>query len=238
MYAISAKQIRAARAMLDWSQETLATESGVCTVTIRNLEKGILSPRKSNLLRKAYEKAGLEFLENDGVAQSKKVLAVLDGENACELFLDDLFETLRKNNGQVTIISKSFEHLAKAIGADVPAHYKNLENILHASRVKCLLSETPQSQEFILPFEFKVLPNNYTGSSTYFTYGNKYVIALKEDNFICKYVIFTGINQVQYSLEEFDLLWARAVPLNVGSIDLKHPHIQVTGSMSIEHKRI
>jgi transcriptional regulator with XRE-family HTH domain len=62
---LTAGQIRAARAMLDWKQSELARAAGVAEVTIKKIERGGIDPRASTLdaLQRAFEKAGILFLE-------------------------------------------------------------------------------------------------------------------------------------------------------------------------------
>ncbi len=57
-------QIRAARALLSWSQAELAEASGVALQSIKNIETGKTDPRLSTAtaLRRALEKAGVVFL--------------------------------------------------------------------------------------------------------------------------------------------------------------------------------
>jgi transcriptional regulator with XRE-family HTH domain len=62
-------QCRAARGLLDWTQDRLAKEAGVSALTIRNYEAGKTTPVPATLavLRQALEKAGVEFIaEDDG----------------------------------------------------------------------------------------------------------------------------------------------------------------------------
>jgi transcriptional regulator with XRE-family HTH domain len=65
---ISPGLCRAARGLLDWSQQELAKQAGVGTVTIRELESGRHEPRRATLyvVLQAFEKAGVEFLRVDG----------------------------------------------------------------------------------------------------------------------------------------------------------------------------
>ncbi|WP_187172037.1 helix-turn-helix domain-containing protein, partial [Enterococcus faecium] len=60
-------QCRAARALLDWTQARLSEVTGLSTVTIRSFEAG-RDARESNrtLLRLAFERAGIEFLDKNG----------------------------------------------------------------------------------------------------------------------------------------------------------------------------
>jgi DNA-binding transcriptional regulator YiaG len=65
-------QIRAARALLNWGQVELSKTSGVGTATIRRIETGgsPISANVSTILRiqAALEKAGILFVDEDGVA--------------------------------------------------------------------------------------------------------------------------------------------------------------------------
>jgi transcriptional regulator with XRE-family HTH domain len=61
-------QCRAARALLDWSQQELASAAGVGVVTVRQFESGAAVPRNSTTeaLMNALEMAGVEFLAGNG----------------------------------------------------------------------------------------------------------------------------------------------------------------------------
>jgi transcriptional regulator with XRE-family HTH domain len=69
-------QIRAARALLGWSQSTLATKSNVARPTIALAEQGKSVPWDETMtrLKEAFEAAGITFV-NDGqqVGATKKV---------------------------------------------------------------------------------------------------------------------------------------------------------------------
>jgi predicted transcriptional regulator len=62
---ITRAQIRAARALIRWSQTDLAHASGVSQVAIKNLERGSTDPRLSTLssVQAAFDQAGVVFLE-------------------------------------------------------------------------------------------------------------------------------------------------------------------------------
>jgi transcriptional regulator with XRE-family HTH domain len=64
---ISAAQCRAARALINWSQDRLAEKARVGVTTIREFENDKTSPHRATLemLRQALEKAGVEFTNGD-----------------------------------------------------------------------------------------------------------------------------------------------------------------------------
>lgn len=63
-----ALQSRAARSLLNWTQEKLAEESAVSIGAIRNFENGHSTPIRANLmlLQKTFEAAGIEFIAPNG----------------------------------------------------------------------------------------------------------------------------------------------------------------------------
>jgi transcriptional regulator with XRE-family HTH domain len=65
---LTAAQCRAARGLLDWSQQGLAEKARVGIVTIRQLEAGVTEPRRATLdvVRRALEAAGVEFIDENG----------------------------------------------------------------------------------------------------------------------------------------------------------------------------
>jgi transcriptional regulator with XRE-family HTH domain len=67
-HMMTSAQCRAARALLDWSQQQLADASKVGNATIRNFEGGKSSPQNATLdvLRRALEAAGVEFIPENG----------------------------------------------------------------------------------------------------------------------------------------------------------------------------
>src|SRR5450759_2289286 len=58
---VTPAQCRAARGLLDWSQQDLAGQAGVGIVTVRQVEAGATEPRRATLVvvRQAFERAGL-----------------------------------------------------------------------------------------------------------------------------------------------------------------------------------
>jgi transcriptional regulator with XRE-family HTH domain len=64
---ITPAQLRAARALLDWTREDLAAKSGVAAVTTIGFEHGKTDPKISTLYkwRRALEAAGVTFIDPD-----------------------------------------------------------------------------------------------------------------------------------------------------------------------------
>ena len=67
---VSIRQIKAARALIGWSQEELASRAGISLPTVKRLEAadGELGgrTRTGDNIREALEKAGVEFIDENG----------------------------------------------------------------------------------------------------------------------------------------------------------------------------
>jgi transcriptional regulator with XRE-family HTH domain len=65
---ITSAQCRAARGLLDWTQQELAARAGIGIVTVRQVEAGLSRPRRATLevIKRAMEAAGIEFIDGNG----------------------------------------------------------------------------------------------------------------------------------------------------------------------------
>ena len=65
---ITPSQCRAARALLDWSQQQLSNAAHIGVVTVRQFEGGAAQPRPATMdvVRRALEAAGVEFIPENG----------------------------------------------------------------------------------------------------------------------------------------------------------------------------
>jgi transcriptional regulator with XRE-family HTH domain len=65
---VSPAQCRAARALVDWSQDQLSAAATISISALRNFEAGRSNPTRNNLaaIRSALEAAGVQFIEQNG----------------------------------------------------------------------------------------------------------------------------------------------------------------------------
>ena len=75
---ITPAQCRAARGLISWSQQDLAREARVGIVTVHQLEAGVSQPRRATLdvIRRAFESAGVEFIDENGGGPGVAILSV------------------------------------------------------------------------------------------------------------------------------------------------------------------
>ena len=72
---ISARQIRAARALLGWSQQQLADKAIISLNALTRLERGRVDSRVSTLdaVERTLKRAGIEFLSANGKGEGVRL---------------------------------------------------------------------------------------------------------------------------------------------------------------------
>jgi transcriptional regulator with XRE-family HTH domain len=214
MQSISAAQIRAARAYLGWTQEKLAEATGLSAKTIYNLELGNISPRSetNNVVFQVLRDKGIEFLESGGIRPRLDEFKVFEGPDSCEIFFDDMLQTIKKKNGEICIVVRSHNMLAEICGAAPRGDVEWIGQLSNAAPVKCILSEVPAASLFPPSFQFRINPNKNRESVANFVYGDRYAMAVAEGNSF-KFIIIQSMIVAQDHRLSFLELWERAVPV-------------------------
>lgn len=211
---LSAGQIKAARALLGWSQDDLAAATGLSVSTVRNLESGDMSPRSvtANEIRRAIENAGLEFVEPEGIRRRIDEIKIYQGRESCDMFFDDVLHTVKDKGGTIISIFKSVDTLAQVCGL-VRDHFKRLERLNDYADVKCLLSEVPKSVLPASSFEHRIILKQHIGPVSYFVYGDKYAIIQSTGHTAFRFIVFDSVNLAQSYRSYFFSLWELAPPI-------------------------
>lgn len=176
---ISIEQIKAARALLDWTQEDLAAAAGLSKPSINTLERRIANPKAATLIsiQVALEKAGVEFTEGPGVKLRSAVLKTIiyEGEDALVLLCKDIFDQL-VGTGQVLMVSGIAEEKYKTWGGKQVMG--EIDRRL-AHKIPTQLLSCEGDRNFIEPIEhYRWIPKEFFPSVPTYIYGNKYALLL------------------------------------------------------------
>lgn len=222
MPQIQATQIKAARAILGWSQEYLANSTSLSITTIRNLEMGFISRGSTmNVVRKTIEEAGVEFIHPEGVRRRMEEITIYKGIDSTDNFFEDLTETIKKKQCDIAAVLPAQDTLIQAIGAVGRSNAKRLDKLNEITRTRCLLSE-PDEMPVLLPnYHFRTIPKQYASAIPYFVYGGKHALVLIESPTTVKYVIFHSMAMSQSYSNQFEVLWEAASPLIVPTVQQK-----------------
>ncbi|MEQ1694810.1 MAG: helix-turn-helix transcriptional regulator [Hyphomicrobiaceae bacterium] len=172
---LECSQIRAARALLNWSQSDLAKASRMANSSIKNIENENTTARRETIeqIRAAFENNGVEFLPGSGVKLKSDVVTVAHGKEATAALFDSLYTTAHASHDREILVLGADEAFA--------AQYDGLARLLeHNARLKragikqkILTSEG--TTEFLTdPSCYRLLPREEFGrTSPIYIYGNK-----------------------------------------------------------------
>lgn len=216
---INARQIKAARALLDWSQDRLAEACGLSIATIRKIESGHISPRNSTMggIQRALEGAGLEFIDPNGVRERPEEIKIYEGRAQLKEFYDDVYETTKRSGKEVVMVCRDANTIfANMLDEDFKMdHRKKMLAISGAVSVKCLLTESKTSAPAPEYCEYRFLPYSFLNSIPFYLYGDKCSFRLLSRSDAPRIIIIESRELADTFRQQFDSMWDKAVPVSV-----------------------
>jgi transcriptional regulator with XRE-family HTH domain len=118
---ITADQIRAARALKNWSQTDLAERTGLAVPTIANIELGKQMPGKNTIEKiiASFESAGIEFLGETGVQKKLQTTRVFRGVEEFKKFYDVIYESVLQGANEVLVGNVDERDFIKHMDPDI-----------------------------------------------------------------------------------------------------------------------
>lgn len=204
---IDYRQIRAARALLNWSQPDLARASGLATSSIKNIESETGIARKETLeqIYDAFDRNGVEFLPASGVRMKNHIVNVHDDRHATTELLDDIYrhvQTAREREVLILGIDEGF-----SIDTDgrqlLEAHITRLTEAGIRERILVCEGDT---RYLNTPESYRWLPKAYfTRNAPIYVYGDR--IAIHSGSLRRRSVILEHRPLAQHMRMTFELLW-------------------------------
>ncbi|MFY9287601.1 MAG: helix-turn-helix transcriptional regulator [Alphaproteobacteria bacterium] len=175
---ITIEQIKAARALLDWTQEELAAAAGLSKPSINTLERRIANPKLDtmNAIEKALEKAGVAFTDGPGVKLQSSVLKtqIFEGDDALLRLCRDIFDTLAGTGKELLIsgiVERKFRDQGKRILEEIERRIKH--------NIKTKLLSCEGDTNFIEPFHhYRWMKKEFFPVTPTYIYDNKYALFL------------------------------------------------------------
>jgi transcriptional regulator with XRE-family HTH domain len=177
MSKITATQCAMARKCLRWSQENLASSSGVGLSTISSFEKANgFVPRASTIaqIRKTFEKHGIEFLEGEGVRRRCDEVRVYRDADGYDSFFDDMQKEIKDKGGDVYALICSNDIFMQPCGLNQSSILTRLDLLNKAAKVKCLIADAMLPTFKIPTFQIRQAIRPFDNPTSFCVYGDKY----------------------------------------------------------------
>ncbi len=214
---ISPTQVRASRAILDWSQDKLADTAGISRTTIHGFELGFI-PRQGTVERicSTLENAGIEFTDADGVKRRIHAFRCYQGNDGAEHFFEDAFHDVRVNGDEIFLAFRSTTEITES------CFFRNgnlglLDRASKIAPIKCLVPEMLDPDLLGSSFQFRLLPPKNIGAASYIVHGNCQTVVLDDGNGTYRYCSYNMPELAVLHRQHFLALWDTAQPVIVAS---------------------
>ena len=201
-------QIRAARALLNWSQTDLAERAGLSQTGIARIESGVNQPNTSTLdkIQQAFDDAGIEFIADRGVEKRRSEIRIYRGFDGFADFRRDIVSVARSGPTTICVSNVDESQFDKWGAGAANDYYKNEIIKLDTLSFRILVKEGDTN---IKPFRnntYRWLPKTTFGEISFFIYGNKTAIISFEDEDFNAFVI-SHEKITRFYMKEFNRLW-------------------------------
>ena len=115
---VTPDQIRAGRALINWSQADLAERSGLARPTIVNIENGAQLPEFKTLEKivSAFDTVGIQFGINESVRRKEQDVKIYRGREEFQQFFTELYEHIKISGDQLFVSNVDDREWLKARG--------------------------------------------------------------------------------------------------------------------------
>lgn len=209
---ITTSQIRGARGILDWSQADLADRTGISATSIGSIENGQSTPRANTLqlIRKAFEDGGIEFIGRDGVRQKAGDIRTFRGREGFWDFYEDIFQTVARNPGEILVSNVDEREFLKWLGEERAelhiARMKKLEDIKYYILTQEGDTFFKASQSYA---EYRWVKKEFFASVPFYVYGKKLAIMLFTTQPVVIVLDYSAVAEAYRS--QFHAMWELAI---------------------------
>lgn len=205
------EQIRAARALLGWSQADLADRADLSQTGIARIENGTNKPNSSTIekIQAAFDKADIEFLGNSGVRKRTGEIKILRGSAGFAQFIYDVYETIKVMGGEICVSNVDERNFDKWQGEHREDYLSKMSALRKEKNYsfKILIQEGDKHQVADYAQYRFVKPENFS-SVPFYIYGNKSAIILFEAD-VAVYII-ENKEIADAQRKQFNLAWNAA----------------------------
>jgi DNA-binding XRE family transcriptional regulator len=226
---ITGRQIRAARALLDMSQDDLANAAGLTKQGISKIEDGSVQPREGTIMDivRVFSDRGIEFTEHNGVRQIGDTVIRLEGTKGFKEFLDDVYAIATQpcsrewGDKPIYIGHVDDRYFAEYLGDYFTSHIQRM-NTLGDLKMKILVRERPHT--LIQKEKEKSGYREYRqslaeGNVPFYVYGNKLAILIFQEDKPVQIVVISSELVSKAYRTQFETMWNSAKSIDSSNLE-------------------
>lgn len=197
--ALDAKQVRAGRALLDWSQKELAERAGVSEPSVTNFEKEKSTPNQATIdkINGAFGLAGVAFIDR-GVYLKEDTVTTIDGDDWYLRLLDDVYYSLIDKKDAELLLICADDRMSPP---EVNNRYRKIRN----AGIKMRQLVEDGNTYLMGPLkEYRYVPKEHYTNYVCLVYGNKVAVCTGHNS---KAVVFNDMMLAAMWSNIFNIMW-------------------------------
>lgn len=210
---ITADQIRAARALKNWSQTDLAERTGLAVPTIANIELGKQVPGKNTIEKiiDAFTNGSIKFTENEGVEKMKSQVTAYRGREGYMEFIRSVDNMVKELGSDEFLVSHVDERDFYKWTEDTnPTDDEHVRLILSTNvKYKVMIVEGDEYMPAAAYAEYKWTPKELFSSVPFYVFGDKVAIIGFEKDDVNVFVLQDEFISKLYR-KQFYEIWNRS----------------------------
>lgn len=206
---ISPEQLRAARAILEISQDAVAKEVGMTHTKLSRLEKGTTDATSTDLgaLLAFYEGKGLEFTDNHGVRIKQTFETMYYGQKGLRALNDELYKIISAEGGDICQFHLGSGKFKQWLGDDwYKMHAERMIKIKDKFNFRIIVNEGASvfiAKKFA---KYRCYPKDKMTERTFYIFGDKVCLFYPESEQL-EIRVITDRGLADQMRELFNAVW-------------------------------
>ena len=205
---IDAKQIRAARALLNWSRDDLANYAGVSVPALARAEAGESQLRVAsvNKIKSALEQAGVIFTDGHGVKLRSEIVRIFEGYEGIEKFYSEIYMYAQNMTREFLQFGLKYEEIKHFHRDEAAMAYRKNMSSLKKVIFRCIVSEKDRSLKKTDYAIYKYWDQNqFIGIPFYIYEDNFAILSTQPDNL--QAIVISDAKVAEEYRRQFDVMW-------------------------------
>jgi DNA-binding XRE family transcriptional regulator len=211
---ITGRQIKAARALLNWDAVDLAKEADVSRETVSNIENELVQAREGTMheIVRAFDARGVEFLGNHGVQIKQHSVYELKGSEGFKKLMDEIYlaacdPSATNGNKQICVSNVDDRLFMEHLGDYMLFHAKRMNDLKNV-QVRVLVRE---QDDFKIPggkyLDYRWSPKQDAANVPLYVFGDKLAILIFDGVQELVIIVIASPALAKVYREQFSMLW-------------------------------
>ncbi|MCB1783065.1 MAG: helix-turn-helix transcriptional regulator [Alphaproteobacteria bacterium] len=186
------EQIRAARALIGWSQGELAEEAGLSQTGVARIENGTNHPNSSTIEKivAAFDKADVEFIGETGVKKRTGEVRTLKGSQGFRQLMNEVYEAAKAGDNNICLFNGVPDVFINILGPEwYDMHAARMRALKRTNFLKIIVRNGEKNLIATGFSEYRWFPEHLFNEKTVYAYGNKLAFLNFNDNDVTIYIL-------------------------------------------------